>query len=194
MGEVAHQIASDEWGEDRLSFIAGIAGLCHNADRVIQKQLNVGRRDVPRESVVASVTAWLQDCRIVAAPTIVEIVLGHDGRNSPQDSKALIALMDADRVVNLDADLFIRSAQHYHDIVAVDYYHFLDDPSATYRDPKSVLRDIAYSLEWADPASPVCVRTRLGRKMAQERARVFRTFIEALQGQLTGEGVFPFTL
>lgn len=100
--------------------------------------------------------------------------------------------MDADRVVNLDADLFPRSGQYYHDLPVVDYKYFLDDQEATYRSPKSVLRDIAYSLDWADPSSPVCVRTRLGKKMAGERVKIFRTFFDALKLQLAEEGMHPY--
>ncbi|MBI2523850.1 hypothetical protein HYW11_01365 [Candidatus Peregrinibacteria bacterium] len=97
---------------------------------------------------------------------VVDAVLRHDAKNSPGDSRVLVALMDADRVVNLDVDLFPRSGQYYHDLPVVDYRHFLSDPEATYQNPESVLRDIAYSLDWADPKSPVCVRTRLGKSRA----------------------------
>lgn len=192
VGEVARLIALEEW-PNWPSFLAGLAGLSHNADRILQKEMGLGRREVPPKAVAALITKWIW----IELPSrdvehIVEAVLKHNGKNSPDDSKILIALMDADRVVNLDVDLFPRSGQFYHDLPVVDYRHFLGDPKATYRNPKSVLRDIAYSLDWADPKSPVCVRTRLGKKMAEERVKVFRTFFEALEVQLAEEGMRPY--
>ncbi len=194
VGEVAYQVAQLEWNDSEISCLAGIAGLCHNADRLLQKELGIGLREIPRESVAALVTSWMlgrsffqQEISIV-----VDAVLKHDAKNSPVDSRVLVALMDADRVVNLDVDLFPRSGQYYHGLPVVDYRHLLSDPEATYRNPKSVLRDIAYSLDWVDPASPVCVRTRLGKKMAETRVKVFRTFFDALKVQLAEEGMHPY--
>lgn len=194
VGEVAYQVARLEWNDNNVSSLAGIAGLCHNADRLLQKELGIGRREVPRELATALVTSWMLGRSFFQEEIsiVVDAVLKHDGRNSSDDSRVLIALMDADRVVNLDVDLFPRSGQFYHDLPVVDYEHLLDDPEATYRNPKSVLRDIAYSLDWVDPTSPVCVRTRLGTKMAQERAQVFRIFFEALKAQLMEEGMHPY--
>lgn len=194
VGEVALQVALDEWSNKSLSYypyLAGLAGLCHNADHILQKELNVGRQEVPRESVIELVCSWLYVSPGEKA-TVVDAVLKHDGRNSSDDSRVLIALMDADRVVNLDVDLFPRSGQFYHDLPVVDYRYFLDDPEATYRNPRSVLRDIAYSLDWADPTSPVCIRTRLGKKMAEKRVKIFRTFFDALGEQLAEEGMRPY--
>lgn len=196
VGEVARQVALDEWEDDmgrqRFAHLAGLAGLCHNADRLLQKKLNLGRWDVRCERVEAFVASWLLGVDEWEVETIVEAVLGHDGRNSAEDSQTLIALMDADRVVNLDIDLLMRSGQFYHDLPAVDYEYLLEDPTATYRDPKSVLRDIASALDWVDPNSPVCVRTRLGKKMAEERAKILRPLFDALKMQLTEEGIHPY--
>lgn len=195
VGEIARQIALDEWSDNRLSTLAGLAGLCHNADRIVQKELDVGTQRVSDESVTALVTAWLQESLNegdVAA--VVEAVLKHNEKNSVEDSQILIALMDGDRVVNLDTDLFPRSGQLYHNLPVVDYRHLLDDPAATYQNPKSVLRDIGFALEWVNPSSDFCVRTHLGQKMAKDRVVVFRTFFDSLKTQLTEEGVYPFTL
>lgn len=194
VGEVARQVALDEWGDEHLSHLAGVAGLCHNADRIIQKEAGLGRREVPQKLVRALVIDWLSwgSISITSVAILVHAVLEHDEKNSPEDSRVLIALMDADRVVNLDVDLFPRSGQYYHNLPVVDYKHLLDDPEATYRNPKSVLRDIAYSMDWADPTSPVCVRTRLGKKMAEERVKIFRTFFDTLQAQLAEEGIHPY--
>jgi len=195
VGEVARQVALEEWGDEHLSHLAGIAGLCHNADRVLAHghRVHLPSIAVSCEGVDDLVEYWVGDVlNLEVVRLIVDAVLRHGAKNSPEDSKVCIALMDADRVVNLDADLFPRSGQYYHDLPVVDYKYFLDDQEATYRSPKSVLRDIAYSLDWADPSSPVCVRTRLGKKMAGERVKIFRTFFDALKLQLAEEGMHPY--
>lgn len=193
VGETARKIGTDEWS-DAIGIPAGIAGLVHNADRIIQKERDVGRRDIEPEAIKALIQKWISDqCDIELCEIITEAVLQHAQINGTQDSNVQIALMDADRVINLDADLFPRSGQHYADLPVVDYEHFLDDPDATYRDPRTILRDINYSLDWVDPKSPVCVRTRLGKTMAEARAQIFRTFFDALRSQLQEEGIdIPF--
>lgn len=194
VAERAKQIAFDEWGSERLAEVAGLAGLCHNADRVLQKKLNIGRREVGREAVYELVMLWLQhsDATSVEKAEIVIAILSHDGKNGENDSFVHIALMDADRIISLEADLMARSGQHYHDLPTVDYRYFLDDPEATYRNPRSVLRDIAYSLDWVKEGDPVCVRTRLGKKLGKERQDFFLTFFETLKKQLEEVGLMPY--
>ena len=189
VGEVARQIALEEWGDQQLSYLAGLAGLAHNADRILQKLKS------SNQTVEELVRFWLHDVMMdeTSRATVVEAVLKHSNKNSPDDSKVLVALMDGDRVVNLDTDLFIRSGQYYANLPVVDYQNFLDDPKATYRDPRSVMRDIRYSLDWVDSTSSVCVRTKKGSEMANTRAKVFSTFFDALRGQLAEEGIaVPF--
>ena len=194
VGETARKIALSEWDTEFLANCAGVAGLAHNADRILQKEWSVGRKDIDPEAVRALIRNWISDQFVAGAcDTITEAVIRHEAHNQEDDSKVQIALMDADRVVNLDTDLFPRSGQHYADLPVVDYEHFLDDPEATYRNPKTILRDIRYSLDWIDPNSPVCVRTNLGKTMAESRANVFSTFFDALRSQLAEEGIdIPF--
>ena len=194
VGEIARQVALEEWGDERISHLAGLAGLCHNADRVLAHGGRLSSRTaVSCGEVDYLVEYWVGEAiRLNDVRQIVNAVLRHSAKNSPNDSKVLIALMDGDRVVNLDTDLFPRSGQYYHDLPVVDYRYFLEDPEATYRSPKSVLRDIAYSMDWADPTSAVSVRTQLGRKMAGDRVKVFQTFFDALKAQLAEEGIHPY--
>ncbi|OGJ62185.1 hypothetical protein A3C37_01705 [Candidatus Peribacteria bacterium RIFCSPHIGHO2_02_FULL_53_20] len=190
VGEIARQVAKDEWGDEHIAKLAGIAGLVHNADRIIQAQKGIGRREVSRDEVIALVKKWIENnLEETDVLTVLDAVLGHDGRNSEEDSPVKIALQDGDRVVNLDADLFPRSGQYYSDLPVVDFKHFLNDPEATYRNPKTVLRDINYSLDWVKSESGVCVRTKLGMEMAQQRAKVFTLFFEVLKAQLAQEGI-----
>lgn len=194
VGEVACLVAFDEWGDDCLSQYAGIAGLLHNADRILQKRY--GQHNVTQSSLKELIASWLSYANLNAlAPSIIlDAVLRHDTKNTPDDSKVLIALMDADRIVNLDVDLFCRSGQYYNNLPVVDCKHFIDDPEASYRSPKSVLKDIAYTLDWINPLTPFCMRTRLGKKMAEDRAIRIRDFICILTVQLAEEGIYPYSL
>ncbi len=196
VGETARKIGLDEWGDtERISQLAGIAGLTHNADRVIQKELDVGRANIDQWRVQERIDEWIgTTLRGTELQEVKTAVLGHSEINGEHDGEVMTALKDADRVVNLDSDLFPRSGQHYADLPVIDYEHFLDDPYATYRNPKTVLRDINYSLDWIDPSSNVCIRTRLGREMGEARVKVFQTFFDALKTQLAEEGIdVPFT-
>ncbi len=185
VGEQAMQIAMLEWDSVKTANLAGIAGLCHNADRICQKRGSGNVDELVREWIYIS---------LYDEPTrfVVDAVQKHSRVNGDSDSNVLVALKDADRVVNLDVDLFIRSGQHYANLPAVDYRHMMADPAATYRDPKSVLRDIAYSLDWVDPESNVCVRTEEGMIRAKKRAEIFKTFFVHLREQLDEEGVHPY--
>jgi hypothetical protein len=146
-----------------------------------------------QSDTVDLVDRWQKQVFAYTTDAITDAVPKHNHCNSADDSKVLIALMDADRVANLDVDLFIRSGQNFHADPAVDYKLWLSGPEATYKKPRSVLRDIAYSLEWADPTNTkVGVRTKLGKQWAAERATVFRTFFAHLQQQLEQEGILPY--
>jgi len=192
VAETAYRIAINEWNNEHVAQLAGLAGLCHNADRVAQKMLNFGRQPVPEQEIKILITFWLGNEGGLSPGDLREVinaVLKHENQNSKQDSKVLIALRDADRVVNLDLDLVIRSGQHYHDVPAVDFEHFLDDPNATYSEPRSSLRDIAYALDWVDEKSPYCICTSFGRKLGEERAIALRGFIDTLRKQLEETGL-----
>lgn len=191
VAETAYRIAIGEWDDEHIARLTALAGLCHNADRVIQKKLNVGRQPVSDLEVKNLIISWLYSevMSINDKKEVIDAVLKHEDKSSEQDSQILIALRDADRVVNLDLDLVIRSGQHYHDVPAVDFEHFLDDPNATYSEPRSSLRDIAYALDWVDENSPYCIRTSFGKKLGEERAVALRWFIDTLRKQLEETGL-----
>ncbi len=172
--------------------VAGVAGLCHNADRVLQHRFSVGRRDVPKEKMEELVGAWLEltDLGKEERALVVDAVLKHDGRNSPLDSPVLMALMDADRLVNVELDLVIRCGQFQPDLPAVDFVHFLSDPEANYRNPKSVLRDISHSLEWEN--GPFCLRSPKAIGMGKQRFQALRGYLNTLEAQLRESGLIPY--
>ena len=211
VGDVARQIGNNEYG--RISFIgafAGAAGLCHNVDRILQKKLNVGRHEAPQEEVVKLLKNWLLKTDFChpsrpgkddlyfteEVPTIINAILEHDGKDSPNDDQILICLKDADRVVNCRPELVMRSAQYSHERPTGDQMNFDEDPTANYRNPKTVLKDIMMSSkEWGEENSPFCVRTRLAKKLIwDEKIGIpfFQRYLELLKKSLEMEGLYPW--
>lgn len=222
VGDVAYQIGCYEYGE-KIGHRAGIAGLTHNADRLLQQRrslnergqaeriirqaitklppeegnlleknilplvngITASRRDVPRGDVRKMIEGQLATEEYISGDyghdrisllddselvnSVIEAVFSHDGKNDEDDDPVLICLMDADRVVNCRPDGALRSAQFYHEYPVLDPILWDKDPTADYRNPKTVLKDMMMSSEeWAMKGTPVSVRTRLGRQLIND--------------------------
>lgn len=182
--------------EDRTARLAAAAGLCHNADRILQRTLGVDRRDVPEHQVRTMVREWLWYERNLFSPSdlikIAAAVLGHDGKNQDSDHPILVALMDADRLVNAEPDLVMRSGAHYSDLPAVDLVHLEADPKANYRDPRSVLRDIMETIEWLTPGTDFYVRLPKAREIAVRRKAFFDAYLASIKECLEETGFYPY--
>lgn len=170
---------------------AGAAGLCHNADRILQRRLGLGHRDVSEDKIRELVRYWLEAEGIIPQEVIFNAVLNHGGKNDDSDSPVLVALMDADRIVNIEFDIVIRCAQHYSDLPPVDFRYLLEDPTADYRNPKSVFRDIYHSLEW-DTDPRFALRTPKAIEMGKSRFAALRFYIETLKKQIEESGLVPY--
>lgn len=199
VGEMAKEIAWREWGDPVIAAASGLAGLFHNADRIMQTCSQMYECVPPnyiKNGILKLCNWWLKLTENVVPGVdhqqIIIAVIEHDQINGEDDNKIKIALQDADRIVNLSLDMFIRSGQLHHRLPAVDFVNYTDDPEATYENPKSVLRDVAYSLDWVNPNSKVCIRTKVGMAIAEPRAELYRHFITSLYNQLKNEGVLPF--
>ncbi len=206
VGQMAMEIAEDE----HVGLLACAAGLCHNAGRILQKRLGIGRRDVPKDQIRKFVQAWLNEeyfFLVGEAPPgsahedmeiwsknnrVIDAVLKHDGENSDDDDPVLVTLMDADRLVNAEPDLIIRSAQLYHDLPAIDPINFGQDPQATYRDPRSVLRDVMETIVWLTPGTDFYVRLPKAREIAAERKAFFDDFAAQLLKCRAATGFYPY--
>ncbi len=174
-----------EWQDDeRGTRLAQLACLCHNADRVLE--IRLGKDNVTSQAIEALVRQWLQpsDTAGDEKRIIVNAVLVHNGKNdSNHHSKVAMALRDADRVVNLELDLVIRSGQRFFNKPPVDYDIFFRQPP-NFRNPQTVMEDLALSLEWVDPTNPFCVQTDTGMKLALERAKTLQWYFDTLKAQL----------
>lgn len=199
VGEVGRLIFLDEWGNEPadvcLSNYTGLAGMCHNADHVIFARTgeNIHKEDPSHKAISSLVYSWLSSAPLNndEKEEILNAVLNHTAPNKPEDSRILIALKDADRVVNFWADVIARSGQSYHDVPVMDHVHFLSDPKATFRLPGSVLKDLANCFDWINPATPFCVRTRLALEMATEHAGYLQDYLDRVKANYEKIGLFP---
>lgn len=139
-------------GEDEVAYLATLAALCHNADRVLQKQLDVGRRDVPDGAVRKLVGDWLASTPISSnkLDRVFHAVMLHCAKTQKDEDLAVTALRDADRLANIQADVIVRSGQHYEGYPAVHPIHLAErTPDGTYFEPGSVAADLWYmSTRW----------------------------------------------
>lgn len=178
-----------EWENERDAQLTELACLLHNADRVLEKRL--GKKDVTTEAITDLLNKWLDrsTTKFGEREVIVDAVLKHNGRNDPNHSSVAMALRDADRVVNLELDLVIRSGQRFHDKPPVDYTCFFKNPPS-FKNPETVMEDLALSLEWVDPKNPFCMQTKKGMELGLERAKHLQWFFDTLKAQLHESGYF----
>jgi len=178
---------------------AGVAGLLHNDDRIMQVEEGLGFADKVRLDYRADMmNDWLD-----AEPAgtflpeeraeIIDAVLKHSNRNGADDSLVLITLMDADRLVNLEADCIIRNGQYFGNALqVVDPVHLLDDPKANFRDPRSILRTMPERFDWEKEGGFVGLRLPKAREFAKRRFAFWLLFIEETIEQIKESGAVPF--
>lgn len=137
-GQYAEMIAE----EKDIAILSWIAGVIHNTDRIYseQKVMQV------LQSYLNLPSLNLIECE---KQDILEAILNHSKLNDPNDNPVTVTLKDADRLANIGPNIFIRSAQLYHQLFDYDPRYIAEpDPTATYRNPKTCLHDIRSSLEW----------------------------------------------
>ncbi|MDO8564790.1 MAG: hypothetical protein Q7R88_02225 [bacterium] len=164
----------------RCSFVAGI---CHNVDRIYREDKALVAKIVSGYLETASTLLSLRE-RIL----ILKAVLEHSKKNDPNDNLVTVALKDADRLANLGPLHWIRAGQFRPNIPPVDPRFITDsDPTATFRDPKSVLQDIKNTLEW-ESWLRLPKAKELGKPMFDE----IRRFIANVEQQFETLGLLPF--
>lgn len=167
--------------EPRTGELAWIAGLCHNTDRLFGCDGCVVAEQVER---------YLDSCPGVGSDEralVVDAVVKHSRKNEPDDSPVLVSLKDADRLANLGAQAVIRSAQHYATLSPFDpRFVEADDPQASYRDPRTVLRDVRECFVWQE-----WLRTERARQLAAPHFAWLQSFVDNLAQQLRETGLLP---
>lgn len=184
-------IAEDE----QIGRSAGAAGLCHNADRLFQKQLGVGKKDIPEEKIIAMVRGWLDASGEFGgdeSARIVKAVLQHSGPNLSDGDEVLVALQDADRIVCSMADAVMGAAQFWSELPVIDPKWLTHDPTAhSYKNPKSVLKSQECRYDWIDPTSPFCVRLPKAKTLIERRVSFIVAYIKEVEAQRVEIGLWP---
>lgn len=198
VGQMALRVA---WPYDQdAAKLAGIAGLCHNADRIIERleglnqSLNVS--EVPDHEVIGLVGGWLDRCVDLGEGDrglVIRAVLHHGSKpNSPDDPLVLVALTDADRLVNLEADVIPRTAVFHYNLPFLDPVLFENDPEANYRMPKTVFWDLNNARNWVNSEGPWIIRLPEARKLAHERAQFLADYFDLIKRQRAEAGLIPY--
>ena len=188
--------------DGRQAVLAAIAGIVHNADRVVQAKHEDDKcwANVDKRETVRLVKRWLRHVPALTTDEIdliVDAVLKHGGPNDASDTLVLTALRDADRIVNVQLDVVLRSAKQ--PIPILDLAHLDRDPTATYRDPKSVIYDLSYMSRLWDPNHPdrddqYCLRLPRAMTIAKAHFRRLREFVRIIIALNRGDGIREFLL
>ncbi|OGZ04657.1 MAG: hypothetical protein A2648_00990 [Candidatus Lloydbacteria bacterium RIFCSPHIGHO2_01_FULL_41_20] len=202
----AMMIAPDE----KTGRLAAIAGLCHNADRILQKKLKVGPfGKVPKEAIEAMVRDWLSVLNIQEmergdsyhppfattedGQLVMDAVLNHGNKNGKDDSLVLITIMDADRLVNIEADVLVRDGQYFGDAMrVVDPVHIDRDPNANFRNLGSILRNSVEKFDWETEGGFVGIRLPKARELMKSRFAFLRLWIKTIREQREEAELFPY--
>lgn len=192
VAKCASEIAENEY----TAKLASVAGFCHNADRILQHDLKVGRKNVPETMVVLLINEWLhfvENLSVKERLIIVDAVLKHSFANDPNDSPTLMTLKDADRLVNLEPDAIMRSSQFFLDFPVVDPVHWLSDPNSTFVDPGSVIKSLSNNIKWADFDNlKFGIRLPKAKTLAGQRAAYLLDYIEQVKKCWAKTGLLPF--
>jgi len=192
VGQCALNIAENE----KIAELSGIAGLCHNADRILQQDLEIGREDVPEEMVLVLINEWLDSTNLSEKnrSLVIDAVLKHSLENDPNDSQVLVALKDADRLVNIEPDVIMRAAQFFSDFLVVDPTHWLSDPKATFKEPKSVIKGLSQNTEWGNFEDPKFgIRLPKAQIIAKKLTDYLLEYIERVKECWEKTGLLYFT-
>lgn len=177
--------------DEETGRIAGAAGLCHNADRLLKKRLgDVNKAKVPESDVVAMVLGWLSAGEHFSEQEVVMIlraVQKHSGFNLTDGDLVLITLQDADRVACSSPEQIMGAAQFRPNLPTIHPKWLTADPNDPtanpYRNPKSVLHSMECWRDWIDPNSKVCVRLPKARRLIEDSVALFEFYKEKIRAR-----------
>ena len=180
---VAHcclEIAED----DVTAELAWVASIVHNADRLYP---HLSEKTLEEYLYHLLETADLNGNEKLL---VVTAVLNHSKRNNSEEGAVTICLKDADKVVNLEADVILRAALCRATLPMFDprYTQGEADSAATYKNPRSMFRSLEYVLEWVDEEKG-WFRLPKARALAENRAEFIRYFLTVWTEQLERSGM-----
>jgi hypothetical protein len=174
--------------------LAGAAGLCHNADRIIQCDLDLDVEDpAPEDEVRSLVGKWFSAESFIQLEKdfIMNAVLQHTEPHRENHHLVTTALIDADHVINLGADDLFRLGQYLPYELTVLPSCPWDNPEAKFGEAGSLLEALRFVMEWGVPDSQFGVKLPLAKKLAVPRVRFMQMFVDEQLRQMEEEGFAP---
>lgn len=192
--------------DEKAATLAGIAGLLHSTDRILEIVLNLRKETISvvgEKEIRESVTSRLQTYTDITDPVSVERVLNavvHHGSkpNREDDDLVTIALADGDRLANMSASLPIRSGQHNSSLrilnpVTIEVDGSNRSPREKFNNPDSVLWDIQNCIEWyRNPHGPYALRLKVSLKIGRIRAERLERCIQEIKHDRVFVGLYPY--
>lgn len=162
--------------DERTAQLAAIAGLCHNADRILEKQRGLRTDLIPAREIEGLISYWLLDLMNGTDwAFIIDAVLKHSQPNDDRDSLVATTLKDADRLANADAFWLPRAGRFRPNIPVVHPDDITGSASSDFRNPRSILDDCVHVLEWFDDDDRlVCLRLPKAKDLGAPLARRLR--------------------
>jgi len=153
-----------------------LAGMCHNTDCLFPRMSDQEIKD----HIIGNYFSGFA-LKKGSMEQIVVAVLEHSKKNSDSDGLVTVVLKDADRLANIGPPLMIRSGQRYSKLPCFDPRWILeDDPKSSYRNPRTVLRDVKSSLEWKDG----WLRLPKAREIAEKYFVLLQEYVELMDTQI----------
>jgi len=192
VAQYAQKVAEGERFPEVIARLGWLAGIVHNTDRLYSSLDDQKMRDLIIKTL-SDFTGGLSAERI---SIVADAVLVHSLWELPKNfgghrRKVAVLLRDADKLASINGLLPLRSAQNYHNLPVYDVVWGLDDPEATYRNPKTVARDIQYSLEWQQPGWIV---TETARKLAEPGFKALEGILADMERPFRETGLNPWPL
>lgn len=158
--------------EERLETLGWLAGMCHNTDRIF-----------PKEEVRERVAQYLASTSGVSDTEkefITDAVLTHSGLNKDSDNPVTVVLKDADRLSGLGFLCAIRASQSLAGVRILDpRYVGTTSPGSTFRNIKTVLDGIKFTLEWRK-----MLRLPKAKELAKELCQKHQEIIDFLENRI----------
>lgn len=171
----------------KVGILAWVAGIIHNTDRLFSEEKV---KEQLHYYLIHGTNFSKKEKKL-----IFEAVINHSKLNNPKDNSVTVTLKDADKLANIGPNIFIRSAQFYHNLLAFDPRYLEQvDPTSNIKNPKTVLRDIMFSLEWGgkDPNNKDWIRLPKAKKLSNPWFKQLRAFVEGFAKQLEEVNLLPY--
>lgn len=185
-------IATRIAGSPLIGEMAFCASLLHSIDRNVKPQEGENKLVLIR-ATMETYAVHLQELftreQIV---TIIESAFRHAELNQDDQSEVQIALMDADRLANLQHAVIIRTGQFMSDLPAFEFEHLSGErnPETTYNRPRSVLDNLRNNIAEYIPKLRLPLAIELGRSYAEK----LQAFIDSLEDDYHKLGLVGISL